>query len=66
MFTDFRERGRVGRDRDSEGNIDVREKHQSVVSHMRPDQESNLQPRYMPTPGLYTPPFVVWDGVLAN
>ena len=30
-----------------EKNINVREKHQSVTSHMCHDRESNPQPRYM-------------------
>ena len=35
MFIDFRERGREG-EREREGNIDVREKHQGVVSCTQP------------------------------
>ena len=33
-------------------NIDVREKHQLVASHMHPNRGSNPQPRYMPWPGI--------------
>ena len=36
------------REKEGERNIDVREKHQSVASCMRPDQGSNPQPRYVP------------------
>ena len=35
-------------ERKGEGNINVREKHQLFASHMRPERESNLQPRYVP------------------
>ena len=48
---DFRARGREGkrqRERVRERNIDVREKHGSVASRMRPDQGSNRQPKYVP------------------
>ena len=37
----FRERGR---EKEREGNTDLKEKHQSVASHMCPDWGSNLQP----------------------
>ena len=41
LFT-FRERGREGeRERERERNIDVREKHQSVISDVCPNLESN-------------------------
>ena len=42
----FLERGR-GREKE-ERNIDMRDKHHLVASHMHPDQESNLQPRHVP------------------
>ena len=41
------ERGE-GREREWERNIDVREKHRSVASHMCPVGEPNLQPRHVP------------------
>ena len=37
-----------GRERGKERNIDVREKHQSVASHMLPKQESNQHPTHAP------------------
>ena len=47
IFIDFRERRRrVGGER--EGNLDVREKHQSAASCPHRKQESNLQSRYVP------------------
>ena len=42
MFIDFRER-KGGRER----NINVRENHRLVASHMCPNQESNPQSRYV-------------------
>ena len=42
----FRERGRMGKER--ERNIDAREKHQLVASHMHPNWGSNLQPKHVP------------------
>ena len=41
----FREREEGG---EKERNINVKEKHQLVVYHMRPDQGLNPQPRYAP------------------
>ena len=55
MFIDFRERGREMRDGERErerNNIDVREKHWLVASHMYPDRGSNPQLRYVPWPGI--------------
>ena len=43
----FFERGE-GRERKREGNISVREKHQSVASCTRPNLGPNLQPRLVP------------------
>ena len=40
-----------------ERDIDVTEKHQSVISHTLPSQESNRQPRYVPGLGLNPQPF---------
>ena len=40
------------RKRKGERNIDVRKKHQSLASHTRPVWGSNLQPRYVPWPGI--------------
>ena len=53
MLIDFRERGREGEgwgemERDGERNINVREKHQSVASHMLADQGLKPQPRHVP------------------
>ena len=39
----WREKGR-----ERERNTDVRERHQWVASHKRPDWKSNSQPRYVP------------------
>ena len=44
MLIDFRERGR-GSERGKERNIDVREKYQSVATHMHLCQESKPQPK---------------------
>ena len=44
MFTDLRE-GEGERER--ERNIDMREKHRSVASHMHPDTGWNPEPEYM-------------------
>ena len=41
------ERGE-GREKENETNIDVREKHQSPVSHTHPDRGTNPQPRHVP------------------
>ena len=38
------------RGRERERNIDVKEKHQLIASHMCPDWGLNLQPRYVPWP----------------
>ena len=47
MFIDLREReGGEGMER--ERNINVKEKHWSVASHVCPDQGLNLQPRHLP------------------
>ena len=54
MFIDLIGRGRRGerwwgRERErEERNIDVRKQHQSVASHMYPDQGLNSKPRYVP------------------
>ena len=40
------------REEERERNIGVREKHQSVFSHMCPIQGPNLQPRHVPWPGI--------------
>ena len=40
------------RERDRERNIDVREEHWSVASHMHPNQRSNMQPWCVPSPGI--------------
>ena len=45
------ERGE-GREGERERNIDVREKHQPAAFHMHPNQETNLQPRHVPYPGI--------------
>ena len=54
MFIDSRERGRVvGREREErEREVDVRETHHLVASCMHPDWGSNLQPTYVPWPGI--------------
>ena len=49
MFIDFKERGR---EREKEGNIDVKEKHQFVASHRCLNQGSNQQPRHVPLPRI--------------
>ena len=36
------------RERERERDIDVREKHPSIASHMCPDQGLNAQPRLVP------------------
>ena len=51
MLIDFRERGK-GREGERKRTIDVREKRGSVASHTCPDWEPNLQPRYVPWPGI--------------
>ena len=38
--------------RERERNINMREKHQSVASHSHPNWWSNLQPMYLPWPGI--------------
>ena len=43
---------REWRDKERERNIDVREKHQLVVSLTLPDQGPNVQPRHVPWPGI--------------
>ena len=43
----FRERGRV-RERDTERNVHMREKHQLVVFSYHTNWVLNLQPRYVP------------------
>ena len=55
MFIDFK--GRKG-ERQNERNVNVREKHQLVTSHRCPDQGLNLQPRYVPLPGIKSPAFL--------
>ena len=56
MFIDFRETGK-----EKQRNIKVREKHQSVASRMCPDQELNLQPRYVCWPEIEPTTFwCVW------
>ena len=45
-----------------EGNIDVREKYQSVASPMCPEQGLNLQPGHMPRLESNWQPFPLWDG----
>ena len=55
------------REREIEADMYVREKHQSVASHMLPDQGLNLQTRYMPSPGIEpTIFFGAWDHVPTN
>ena len=49
MLIDFREKGREA---ETERNINMREKYQSVPSCLHPDQEPNLKPRHMPWPGI--------------
>ena len=49
MFIDFTERS--GRERERR-NIDVREKHLLVASHIHPDWGWNLQFMYVPWPGI--------------
>ena len=48
MLMDFRE-GK-GRERERKKNIDVREKHLSVASHIHPNLGPNWQPRHVPWP----------------
>ena len=54
MFTDFKEKEREEREGEGGRDIDVREKHWLVVSHMCPDQ--GLNPQH----------FGVWDDAPAN
>ena len=47
MVIDFLERER-DRQTDRKTYISVKEKHQSIASHMCPNRGSDLQPRYVP------------------
>ena len=47
MLIDFREKGREG-ERERERNIDVRERHRRVASHVCLHWGPNLQPRHVP------------------
>ena len=47
IFTDFKSRRR-GREREKEKNIDMREEHRLVDSHIPSDQGQNPPPRYVP------------------
>lgn len=50
MFINFGERGRE--ERETERNIDVREKYWQVASCIHSNQGPNPQPRHMPWPGI--------------
>ena len=63
LFIAFREREREeGRER----NIDVREKHQLVASHIYNDQGLNLQPRYVPQLGTEPATSWLWEEAPTN
>ena len=64
MLIDLRERGRGGGERESDRNIDVREKHQLVASHKCPDQTRSLGmcPDWESNPQ----PFGYWDDTPPN
>ena len=48
LFIYFRREGKGGRKRGSEGNIDVREKHQLAASHMAPARDLTHNPGMCP------------------
>ena len=52
-------REKEGREKEKERNIDVREKHQSVASHIHSNRGPNLQPRRVPWLG--TEPATLWS-----
>ena len=64
-FFFLRERG-AGREKERERNINVRENHQLVASCMRPDQGWNLQPSYVPWPGIKPATFCFIGWCLIN
>ena len=59
----FRERGREG---EKERNMNVRKKHQSSASCIRPDQGPGWQPRHVPLPGIDLATFHIAEQCPAN
>ena len=50
------------KEKERERNMDMKEKHQSVVSLACPDQEPNLKPRHVPQPEIKQTTFH-WRGL---